>query len=101
MTAAPAPACEHPEFSASVEVVRLTVTEGAPVSGFTSNIHVSCSHCGEPFEWIGLPVGLSPRFPAASVDGQELRAPLRPVSAPPGFGEFGPGFHVTMPEVRR
>lgn len=88
--------CEHENFTANVDVNRLSQVPGAPVSGYSADITVRCSDCEEPFEWIGAPVGLSPRAPAVSVDGRELRAPMRPASAPAGFGESGPGFHVTV-----
>jgi hypothetical protein len=91
--------CAHETVEASVEFTRLTLVEDGPVVGYQSSIHVACKGCKEPFEWIGLPVGLSPRLPMVSVDGLELRAPLRPVSSPPGFGEAGAGFTVAHYEA--
>lgn len=87
-------ACPHEEFQALVEVARLTKVEGGPVTGFSADVRVFCADCSEPFVWVGVPFGLSPRAPAVSLDGRELRAPLRPASAPPGFGESGPEFRV-------
>lgn len=87
--------CEHVTFEASVEVNRLTGANGT-VKSFIADIRVWCTDCDEPFDWMGLPAGLSPRHPSTSVDGQELRAPLRPRSAPPDFGVEGPGFHVRV-----
>lgn len=89
--------CEHLDFAATVTVNRLTQVDGGPVTGYSADIRVSCEGCGEPFDWIGLSVGLSPRLPMASLDGHELRAPLRPASAAPGFGLAGPGFSVRLP----
>lgn len=95
MTETPPP-CEHPEVEAFVDVVRLTETDDGPVTAFSASVRVYCGSCAEPFVWTGAPVGLSPRQPMTSVDGQELRAPLRPRSAPEGFGETGPGFSVRV-----
>lgn len=88
--------CPHEKFAASVEVARLAEREGGPVKGFSASIWVNCADCGEDFEWMGLPAGLSPREPRSSVDGRELRAPLRPVSASAGFGENGLAFMVRV-----
>ena len=55
-----------------------------------------CVDCDEPFRWIGVPIGLSPRQPMVSVDETELRAPLRPASSDPDFGLGLPGFAVRM-----
>jgi hypothetical protein len=89
--------CPHERFEANVEVNRLAPAEGRPPTSYSADVRVWCADCEEPFEWVGAPVGLSPRAPAVSVDGRELRAPLRPASAPAGFGETGPGFHITIP----
>jgi hypothetical protein len=92
--------CEHPDFAAFVEVARITGQEDGPVIGYSGTVRVDCAVCGEPMQWLGAPVGLSPRQPMTSVDGLELRAPLRPRSAPAGWGEDGPGFHVTIGSLR-
>lgn len=84
--------CEHASFEATVEVNRL-LNDGEVVA-FSADVRVSCADCDEPFVWSGLPVGLSPLRPMVSMDGRELRAPLRPSSSPPDFGRIGPGFHV-------
>lgn len=88
--------CEHVDFAVFVDVARITDGDDGPVTSYSATVLVECSACGEPFEWIGPPVGLSPRYPTVSVDGTGLRAPLRPRSAPSGFGESGPGFRVTV-----
>lgn len=91
----PAP-CVHLVFEADVVVNRLTAGDPTgPASAFHAEVRVRCADCSEPFQWIGLPIGLSPREATVDVSGRELRAPLRPVSSPPGFGEDGPAFHVT------
>ena len=93
MTSTP---CPHPSLDAFVDVARIAPEDDAPPTAFAASVRVYCSTCAEPFRWIGAPVGLSPRLPMVSVDGQELRAPLAPVSAPPGFGEDGPGYSVAV-----
>jgi hypothetical protein len=90
--------CQHENCQATVEVVRLTAVEGGPVTSFTAQVRIWCADCDEPFQWVGMPIGLSPLIPMVSVDGRELRAPLRPASAPPGFGQSGPAFHVRIRE---
>lgn len=92
----PVAPCEHDVFDAVVEINRLTAVEGGPVTSYSASITVTCIGCKQPFMWMGAPVGLSPRLPMTSVDALELRAPLRPASAPAGFGEDGPGFSVRI-----
>lgn len=76
-------ACEHLNFIATVKVNRLTVNHGdtAHVEGYSADITVGCEDCGEPFRWIGPPIGVSPAQPMVSADRTELRAPLRPESS--------------------
>ena len=88
--------CPHEDFSAVVEVSRITASEDdSTVSGYCASITVTCAQCGEPFRWAGVQAGLSPQRPMCSVDETELRAPLRPASADPDFGLGIPGFAVT------
>jgi hypothetical protein len=89
--------CPHEDCLAAVEVVRRTAHEGGPVVGFTTAIRVWCADCDEPFRWTGLQVGDMPDRPMVSVDGRELRAPLRPASSDPDFGLGLPGFSMTPP----
>lgn len=88
-------ACPHEDFEAVVSVGRLTASDTDPtVTGYTAEIKVSCTGCGEPFRWIGVPAGLSPRQPMCSLDETKLRAPLRPASSDPDFGLGIPGFAI-------
>lgn len=96
MTADPDRACAHEDFEASVEVNRLTATDGGPVTAFSADIRVNCADCGEAFRWIGVPAGMKPDRPMVSVDETELHAPLRPASSDPDFGLGIPGFAVRM-----
>ena len=77
MAAAPT-RCQHREFSAQVNVTRLTDGDDGPVTGHTTDITVRCIECGLPFRWRGIPFGSSPHHPCLSVDGLELRAPIEP-----------------------
>lgn len=84
--------CEHEEFSALVEVSRLTNTEGGPVDGYSLELRVECVDCHEPF-CFRAPLGLSQFAPTASLDGVVLTVPIHPMSDPTaGIGL--PGFRV-------
>lgn len=87
-------ACAHPDFTAEVDVYRLTDVDDGPVTAYTAEIQVKCAACGEPFRWVGVPAGLSGSRPMCSVDETELHAPLRPASADPDFGLGIPGFAI-------
>lgn len=92
-------ACPHQNFTAMVEVNRITASDADPtVIGYNAGIRVNCQDCGEPFRWTGVPAGSSPRQPMCSIDESELRAPLRPASADPDFGLGLPGFAVRYTE---
>lgn len=66
-------ACPHMEFRAMVGVNRLE-----DVGRFTADITIACAVCDLPFHFVGVPWGLSPAQPMASVGGAELRAPIAP-----------------------
>lgn len=70
--------CEHLSFKAQLDVIRLTDNSGN-VTGYTTDISVHCAECMKPFEWVGVPGGVSPAHPCVSADGLELRAPIRPI----------------------
>lgn len=92
--------CPHVDFDVIATIHRLVTEEPTdgritPATGYQADLKVSCSDCAEPFVWKGpMPIGLSPGEPRVSVDGTELRAPLRPRSAAPDFGSSLPGFGV-------
>lgn len=88
--------CPHEDFSASVEVDRLTSEDGGPITAYSADIRVSCAQCGEQFRFIGVPAGMRPDRPMVSVDEAELHAPIRPASADPDFGLGIPGFAIRM-----
>ncbi len=88
--------CEHPDFLATVEVVRLKKTDEGPVTGYIAEVQVRCAVCDEPFRWIVTDHGMSLREPLASVDEITLNAPLRPASSDDDFGMGLPGFRVHL-----
>ena len=96
--------CPHVDFDVHAKVNRLVASEPKdgeipPATGYSADLIITCHDCFEPFVWIGpMPVGLLPGRPAVSVDGTELRAPLRPRSAPETFGLNRPGFGVRLRE---
>lgn len=99
MTADPDRACSHPDFAANVDVHRIVAGDDDPtVTGYYAEITLRCVECDEPFRWIGVPAGLSPRHPACSPDETELRAPIRPASSDPDFGLGLPGFAIRYHE---
>jgi hypothetical protein len=80
--------CYHPEFEVVTAIARVgeddpnNTMPGMPTA-FVAEITIKCGACGEAFKFDGVPAGLSYDAPATSVDGRELRAPIRPVSLPP------------------
>ena len=75
--------CQHLNFAASVNVCRLTAdTDPEKVIGYTADVKINCADCGLPFEFIGLPNGISitNSKPMVSMASTELRAPLKPSS---------------------
>lgn len=77
--------CKHEDFSGSFAINYL-----ADRGIWMADIRVSCSHCGVPFHFVGVPFGLSLTGPAmVSVDSLELRVPIAPgARAIPLSGEF-------------
>jgi hypothetical protein len=81
--------CEHMDFYATVDVNRL-VSEGRPVE-FVADVRIQCAKCGLSFGFVCPEVGMLPDRPAVSVDGGELRVPLK---SPEGVVPAFPGFRV-------
>lgn len=91
--------CAHEDFEASVEVNRLGDGDhGAPdtIAGFTCDLRVHCSKCGEAFTFHGVEVGVDPSKPTMSLDGKELHVPIRPESSDPSFGLGLLGFKMRV-----
>jgi hypothetical protein len=90
-------ACPHMNFKADVAVGRLSEKDGGPITHYCADITVKCAECGEPFEFIGLPMGHSAYRPTVSIDGLELRQPLMPKGKKPPEGLIG--FSVNMQDA--
>lgn len=69
--------CEHKNFRAAVKVNRLENTRQ-----FNADVLVQCADCGEPFHFLGLPVGLNLHGAACSPDGTEARLAIAPGPRP-------------------
>ena len=65
-------------FSAQVNVGRLSENEGGHITGYAADIRIKCAECGLPFRFMGLECGNSRYEPKVSVDATELRAPIEP-----------------------
>lgn len=94
-----ADACQHLNFAVESEINRIVADDNDPNSeliGLTADIKAMCMDCGERMQWIGPGLGVSASRPTVSVDGTELRIPIRPESAPVTFGTRLPGFAVTF-----
>ncbi len=87
--------CSHQNFKVSADINRITQKEGdLDPSAFMADIRLECVDCGTPFEWIGVPMGLSFVRPNVSVDCLELRAPVKPKGEPMPLAATLPGFGV-------
>lgn len=70
--------CEHDdEFNSFVGVHRLTDKAGNVIR-YAADIRITCTKCGQPFRFLGLPPGLSSIEPTCSFDGIEARMPITP-----------------------
>ena len=75
--------CKHLSFRAEVRVNRLTASEtDDTVIAYNAEIIVKCVDCDTPFEFIGLPMGMSHHEPMVSVDCLEARIPIKPKGTP-------------------
>ena len=68
--------CEHKEFKSTVKINRFTDRPE-----MSAEISINCADCGEPMQFIGLPIGLALRGAAVSPDGVEARLAIVPRSA--------------------
>jgi hypothetical protein len=65
--------CQHKDFAATVDVYRLEDS-----GRFSADVRITCTECGTPFRFIGLPAGLDLNGAAVSVDGCEARLAIAP-----------------------
>lgn len=87
--------CEHLDFRSDVRVNRILKEEGDDIpAGYMCEVHIHCSTCGLPFEFIGLPCGLLFDRPTVDPSAQELRSPIKPkgLALMPGL----PGFTLRV-----
>ena len=56
--------------------------ETKEVKSYKADVKIHCAQCGLPFEFIGLPMGVSPNQPMCSIDAQQARMPIRPSERP-------------------
>jgi hypothetical protein len=88
--------CEHHNFVAMADIARCTRSEDDPtVVAYYCELKIRCTDCNTPFEFIGIPMGLSPGQPRCSVNAQEARIPIKPVgeTMPLDVMGFGVEFH--------
>ncbi len=91
--------CEHKDFNAHVSVGRLSLIDNGPITHYCADITVNCSHCGQPFEFHGLPLGISAYRPTVSMDGLILTAPLMPQGQKVPEGIIG--YSVSFGEIEQ
>lgn len=64
--------CDHPDFSAAVDIHRLEAGR------FQAHVRIRCAICGKAFRFIGLPAGLDLNGAATSPDATEARLAIAP-----------------------
>jgi hypothetical protein len=69
--------CQHEEFTAQVNVARLTAEDGA-VTGYMAEFRVICRRCGRPFQFLGLEPGVDNQGARVSLDGLEANIGICP-----------------------
>lgn len=72
--------CGHEDLKFDVQVEEITDYEGGPTTEWRADLTITCTDCGERFQWVGVPGGYMPDQPTVSMDACVLRAPIRPVS---------------------
>lgn len=68
-------ACTHEVIDASVNVHRLEDS-----GQFQAELEIKCAECGEPFLFLGLPIGLDLEGVTVSPDCQQARLAILPAS---------------------
>lgn len=74
--------CAHENFSANVNVGRIT-NEAGIVTSYMADIMVECANCGRQFQFLGLPAGVDMQGAMVSPDGKEARLALCPAGEVP------------------
>lgn len=73
MTDKPDPDCPHDNFKAHVKVNHITDT-----GKYVADVTITCDRCNLPFQFLGLPPGISFKNPTVSLDGLEAQLPIAP-----------------------
>lgn len=78
-------------FSAFANVGRINKEENGPIVAYMCDLRITCRECGQEFEFVGLPLGLSFYHPTVSMDGKTAQLPmtLPGVSIPEGMAGYG------------
>lgn len=76
---------------AEVEVAYLEDT-----GRYSTGIKIRCVDCGQPFRFIGLPLGLNLNGATMSIDGLEARLAIMPADRVPSPLEGVTGFGVRV-----
>lgn len=75
--------CKHFNFHVAAKVGRLTDQDNSEiVKHYMLDLKVKCVDCGLPFEFKGLPQGMSFFNPMTSPDNIEARMPIQPSTDP-------------------
>lgn len=75
--------CKHMNFEAGTKVGRLTDQDNSEiVKSYMLDVIVRCKDCGLPFEFVGLPGGMSFNQPMVNFDATEARMPICPSTDP-------------------
>lgn len=77
--------CEHLNFQALVQTHRLRETDDGPITAYSADVRISCSDCGRPFQFLGLPTGIDTQGSCVSVDGLEARLAICPEGEQPSM----------------
>lgn len=77
----PDPLCQHMEFSADVQCIRIKA-QGAPLNAkpytFIAELRVSCVQCGGDFMFSELPWGINIDKPGVNVSKTKASLPMKP-----------------------
>jgi hypothetical protein len=84
--------CEHFNFDASVEVNRLE-----DVGKFQAGIRIVCRDCGQPFRFLGLPMGVDLAGATTNGDATEARMAIAPKDESCSGLEGPAGFAIRKP----
>lgn len=70
--------CPHLNIMAHVHNLRVTEIAGQPALHWIAAVVVKCAQCGCPFQFLGLPTGMSVDTPAAAPGARIAHLPMVP-----------------------